>query len=217
MAARTTPCGKCGQVHLCASRPEMPACTGHISRDRGEKRKGDPCGQPAMAGQDVCRSHGGKAPQNLAKALERQQREQAEKALAAFGERVDVDPAEELLDLICHTAGHVRYIRTRVHELARSDQTWGITKEKDGGDDEGTTFESKPNVWIQMLDHWSDKLAKYVVEALRIGLDERRVRIAEKQGEWTIKVLEGVLAELGHDLHDPDTAQLVERHLELIA
>ncbi len=35
------------------------------------KRTGNPCGQPAMMGCTVCKMHGGKAPQVMAKAKER--------------------------------------------------------------------------------------------------------------------------------------------------
>ena len=50
------PCAKCGQVHK--------RCTAH-------NKRGGPCGQQALRGSAVCRSHGGKAPQTRKKAAER--------------------------------------------------------------------------------------------------------------------------------------------------
>lgn len=57
------PCDRCGEPH--------PKCIGH-------KRNGAPCGQKRMAGQLVCRMHGGSSPQALAKAEERIAEAQAE-------------------------------------------------------------------------------------------------------------------------------------------
>ncbi|WP_370297500.1 HGGxSTG domain-containing protein [Cellulomonas sp. HD19AZ1] len=64
------PCDKCGTPHA--------RCTAHT-------RRGAHCGQPRMAGQRVCRLHGGKSPQALAGAERRQGEERARRALGSFG------------------------------------------------------------------------------------------------------------------------------------
>jgi hypothetical protein len=223
-------CEQCGEQHIVNRRGKpLASCIRHATGGKTRpERRGKACHGIPMRGQKVCKSHGGKSAQALAAAEQRTQQAEAAKILHAFGERVDVDPAEELLDLICHTAGYVRFIRTRVNQLTVDAMTWGITKETDGGvvvgtgpkaelvADTTTTRETKPNVWIQMLDHWTDKLARLIVEALKLNLDERRVRLAERQGDAMMRILDGVLAELGHDPAEPETAKIVARHLRRV-
>lgn len=209
----TTPveCETCGLPHVTTNMNQ--ACKAH---KRGTD-KGMPCRQEPIAGGTVCYYHGGRVPAVRAKAQDRLDLEAAEKELHRFGVKVVVDPAEEMLDLIAHTAGYVRFIRTRVDIIHAEDMIWGKSREKTGGEDFGTTFEAKPNVWITMLDVWSEKHARLLVEALKLKLDERRIKIAEAQGNALIKVLDGVLAELGHDPNDTRTADIVARHLRLVS
>lgn len=223
MAARTKPCGKCGRLHVCVSRPKVPCCTGHLSRDRGDRAKGDPCGQPAMAGQDVCRSHGGKAPQNLAKAAERVERERAEqeiiKLAAKFTDPVDGDdrdPAEIVSEQIRYQYRFVRWLRTRVEALGLGEWIWGQTKDKIGGDDGGSTYEAKPHAWVVLYREESRELTKLCLDAVKAGFEERRVRLAEQDAEIWVRMMDGLLTDLGHDPEDPKTAAIVERHLRAV-
>ncbi|NUO35651.1 MAG: hypothetical protein HOQ27_11390, partial [Dermatophilaceae bacterium] len=118
-------------------------------------------------------------------------------------------PAEALLELVHWTAGEVDYWRARVVELADTNEdalTWGVTKTKDGGDDRGTTEEAGPNVAYRMLTDASNRLAAYAAAALKAGVEERRVRLAEKQGSLVADVIRGILT----DLHlTPDQELLV--------
>lgn len=205
-------CDQCGLPHVTTSGNR--ACKAHKAGSGGEIG----CRQEPIKGGAVCHYHGGAVPQVRAAAEERLALEKAEKELKKFGVKVVVDPAEELLDLIAHTAGYVRFLRTRVELIhSEEDMVWGKSREKTGGEDFGTTYEAKPNVWIQMLDHWSEKHAKLLVDALKLNLDERRVRVAEAQGNALIRVLDGVLQELGHNPTDTKTAEIVARHLKLVS
>lgn len=204
-------CGDCGLPHV--TRDGNAACTAH--RRGSNKEVG--CRQEPIQGGNVCYYHGGRTAQVRASAAERLVREAAEKELHKFGIAVKVDPAEELLDLIAHTAGYVRFLRTRVDMIEHEDMVWGMSREKSGGEDFGTTYEAKPNVWIQMLEHWTDRHARLLVEALKLNLDERRVKLAEAQGNAMMRVLDGVLAELGHDPNNTHTATVVARHLKLVS
>jgi hypothetical protein len=206
-----TECGQCGKHHV--SPGGNKGCTAH----QRHTNNSEPCGQHPIPGGHVCRFHGGDIPQVRAAAAERIAKKEAEAELKRFGVKVVVDPGEELLDLIAHTAGYVRFLRTRVDQLMHEDMTWGVSRVKEGGEDYGTTYEAKPNVWIQMLDHWTEKHSRLLVEALKLRLDERRVKIAEAQGDALIRVLDGVLAELGHNPHDVKTAEIVAKHLRLVS
>lgn len=211
-------CEKCGRTHVAAN--GGPPCKGHIKYhlvdgERVAYPDGDqpPCRNAAMHGQDVCHAHGGRAPQNRA-AAERRLAEQAlERAMVTFGGRVDVeDPGEEFFDLICWSAGHLRWLRTRVQVLDEDALTWGVARHKTGGDDAGTTEEAGTHALLVLYERQFDRHAKLCAEAVKIGLKEREIRLAERQGDIIQTVFDGVLAELGFDPEDPAVAEVVERH-----
>src|SRR5690625_199525 len=76
-----------------------------------KNRAGKPCGNWAIKGGTVCRSHGGAAPRVKAAAARRRAQAEAAKALALFGAPKDVEPSQALLDLVHWTAGEVEYWR----------------------------------------------------------------------------------------------------------
>lgn len=140
-----------------------------------------------MRGQSVCASHGGKAPQARAAGERRLAEQAAAVELAKLGTiRRDVHPAEALLELVQWTAGEVDYWRARVAELDEGDLTWGVTKHEKGTDrgdrTNVKTREAVPHIAYRMLTEASDRLAKYAAAALRAGVEERRVQLAESQG-----------------------------------
>lgn len=198
-----TSCQQCGKPHV--------RCTAHT-------KAGNPCGQPPMKGQTVCRKHGGKAKQNLAAAERRQAEAQAARDVELFAARRDIHPAEALLELVQWTAGEVDYWRARVSEIEEADLTWGVTKVKDGGDDRGTTEEAKPHIAYVMLVDASNRLERYSSAALKANIDERRVRLAESEGRVLAGVIQRILAALELT---PEQAELVHvvvpRELRAIA
>lgn len=194
------PCPKCGQPH--------PRCQAHRKSD------GLPCTQRAMHGQAVCKVHGGMAKQNRAAAARRLAEAQASTAVRTLGLRVDVSPAEALLDEVQWTAGHVLWLRGKVQELdgdmivsgeddqARRDPlVWGTTEVRDtqGGEYPGTTTVAKaaPSVWYVLYTQERAHLVTVCSAALKAGVEERRVQLAEKQGELVAQVIRGVLDDLG--------------------
>lgn len=174
-------CSTCGQAH---------------ARCKSHRRDGQPCAQYRMNGQMVCKMHGGKNPAALAKAAARVAEQRAAAEVARLGVRKDVHPAEVLLDLVHWTAGEVDYWRQRVAQIEDADLTWGTTRVKEGGDDRGTTHEAKPHVAYSMLERSSDRLAQYAAAALKAGVDERRVRLAETQGALVADVIRRILTRL---------------------
>lgn len=168
-------------------------CTAHTSGGR-------PCRKPPIQGGDVCATHGGSAPQVRAAAQRRLDMQAAARELAVLGEPIAIDPAAALLSLVHHKAGEVAWLRAMVQTDDVDDLVWGITREKEGGDDHGTTREAKPSIWWAMLRTAEDQLAAYAAAAIKAGVEERRVRIEERQGALVAQVirrsLEGVLAAL---------------------
>lgn len=174
------------------------------------KTTGQRCQRPVVKGATVCRFHGGAARQVKAKATTRLQLANAEAEVARLGARRDIHPAEALLELVHWTAGEVDYWRTRVQQLDDDDLTWGLTQHREGVGPEGPvnikTQEAKPHIAYTMLERASDRLASYAAAALKAGVDERRVRLAESQGALVGEVLRRILDRLALT---PEQLQLV--------
>lgn len=198
---------------------------------------GEPCGKWAVKGATVCASHGGRAPQVKAAAARRVEEQAAQAAVVTLGLPVDISPTEALLEEVRWTAGHVQWLRGKVQELEERPEVtiedadgnpvdvggqhslvWGVTREKSGGDDRGTTQEAAPNVWYVLYERERKHLVQVAAAALRAGVEERRVRLAESQGELVATVIKRILAAL--NLTPEQAAQvpeIVPRELRMIA
>lgn len=179
-------------------------CTAH-------RRDGKPCGNHPVKGMEVCRMHGAGSPRAKAAAARRLAEEKAAKAMALFAEPVDVNPAQALIELVQWTAGEVRYWRAEVARIAEDDVealTWGMTKLKEGGDDRGMTLEAAPNVAYRMLTDAQERLAKFAAAALKAGVQERQIKLAEDQGALVAQVIRAVLDQL--DLTPEQAARVPE-------
>lgn len=158
-------------------------------------RTGEQCKAWAIKGGEVCGAHGGSAPQVRARAEARR----AEKLAAElWGGRRDVHPASALLELVGWKASEVEYWRHRVHEIQQDDEatlTWGTTKVKEGGEDHGTTREAKPHIALTLLHKAEDDLANYCSAALKAGVDERMVQLAQSTAAQFQRVIQLVLAD----------------------
>lgn len=165
-------------------------------------RSGTPCGKPPMAGATRCRLHGGASPQAQNAALERKAEAVAGRELARLGvARRDIHPAEALIELVQFTAGEVDFWRRKVTEIEdETDLVWGRTSEveKSTGELPGTdtTREAKPHIAYVMLERASDRLASYAAAALKAGVEERRVRLAESQGALVAQAIRSILDQL---------------------
>ena len=174
-------CDKCGQLHQ--TRTEQPSCTGH-------RRDGDPCPTPPVRGADKCRMHlGKKAGPVIAEAM-------LTKAMATYGLPIETSPADALLAEVHRTAGHVAWLQQRVAELEEHDLVWGTTQIKTGGQDGGHTEAAEPNVWLKLYQQERTHLVRVSAEAIRCGIEERRVKLAESQGALVAGVIRAILGDL---------------------
>jgi hypothetical protein len=182
-------------------------CTGTI---KGGKRKGERCTQPRVGGEHgtVCRLHGGAAPQVVNAAERRRQFAAAVELADTLGMPREIDPHAALLEEIYRTAGHVDWLEQLVHSLER-----GELKQYTY-DDEGRQWE-KPAIWYDLYERERKHLVTVCAKAIAAGVAERQVRLAEEQGSLIVKLLRGVLDDLGL-ADDPDARQVVARHLRLI-
>lgn len=164
-------CRKCGEVH--------ERCAAHV--------KGKPCRRWPNTDLKVCNTHGGASRMARRKQHEMGQRQELEIAARRFALRKDVDPASALLDLVHYQAGVVAFWREQVEKVPEDQLTWGVLKkvDKTGGlwEELTETTGAAVDLTYQLLREAQKDLAEYAGAALKAGIDERRVRIVEQQGE----------------------------------
>jgi len=174
--------------------PEPPKCKAK------SRRTGQRCQRWPMLGQDVCPTHGGKAPQNLAAAARRMAEVKAAKYVETFGLPREIDPRDALLEEVYRTAGAIDWLHAHIRDLEPEDVVWGKTDEvtKTATEYEGvdTTYAAAVNVWVKL---WQDE-RKHLVDvskaAISAGIEERRVKLAEQQGALLAGVIKAVLGDL---------------------
>lgn len=156
-------------------------------------RTGQPCGNPPMRGAEVCHAHGGKAPQVRQAARRNLAEQHAADAVATYGLPVEIDPGEALIDEVHRTYGHVMWLLDRVREVSPEALVWGQTDEtsKSATDFPGVdrTWQAKPNVWLDLYSRERDRLIAVTTAALKAGIDERRLRLAERDATAAVEAV----------------------------
>lgn len=155
-----------------------------------DKSDGTKCRYPAGYGTDhhgygPCKRHFGSTPAMTRLGF----REMAK----AMGDPIHVDPAEAMAQRIRATAGHVAWLEAKVGGFRFRE----LTKLDEDGVETEQFMTPNQESWWEIYRQESDRLVKYSEIALRAGLAERTVRLAEKQGEMLALVIEKVLDGLG--------------------
>lgn len=210
-------CAKCGTPHV--TRTGHPACVAHVTGGYSHpERRGLPCRCAPLHGMTVCAAHGGRLRRSREAAERRLAEQAAAKAVATYGRPVETTAVEALLDEVKWTAGHVAWLRERVAELEERELTWGRTRVKEGGDDRGTTFEAGTNALLDLYQRERNHLVRVCAEAIKAGIEERRVRLAEQQGQLVADVIKAILADLGLSSdQQAKVATVVPLHLRRLA
>lgn len=170
---------------------------------KAHRRDGQQCGNAPIKGATVCRMHGGSIPAVRAKAAQRVAEGKAVSAMKLFAAPVDIDPANALLELVHSAAGEVAYWHgevSRVAEKSPGALTWGVTKAEQGIGPQGPvdteTSAAEPHVAYRMWVSAQDRLAKYATAALKAGVQERQIRLAEQEGALVAQVIRRILDRL---------------------
>jgi hypothetical protein len=179
------PCKQCGQVH--------EWCTAHRKTD------GAPCGRRPKDGADVCKGCGGGAPQVKAAAARREQERAARSLADTLGVPEEVDPKEAILREISFSAGHVAWFRRQVEALDADTLVWGQTSHRYGEGPEGpidvTEESAAVNMWLKLYDQERDRFHALCLAAIKVGIDERRVRLEEAKAELLVEGLQWMIGE----------------------
>jgi hypothetical protein len=153
-----------------------------------------------MQGQNVCGTHGGKAPQNIAAAERRMAQVRAAKYVETFGLPREIDPRDALLEEVYRTAGAIDWLHAQILDLEPDAVVWGKTDEvsKTATEYEGvdTTHAAAVNMWVQLWQAERKHLVDVSKAAILAGIEERRVKLAEQQGALLASVIKSVLGDL---------------------
>ena len=164
------------------------------------KQTGKRCQRQLKDGVRVCRYHGGAAPAVKAAAQRRGQAERARRAVATFGLAVEVAPEVALLEEVHRTAGHVAWLAALVAGLDRAqlrqyDQV-GL---------------QRPSGWVELYQTERVHLVAVCKAALAAGVEERRVQLAERQGELVAELLTTAVRAAGMSREQEEAAYAAVR------
>lgn len=178
-------------------------------------RAGTPCERPAGWGTEHqtgrCKLHGGRTPSGKKAAA----KQEAVLAVATYGLPREVDPHEALLEELHRTAGAVAWLQQQVAALELDDVTHLIVT-NDGAEGKLEVIDERANVWVTLYQAERAHFMRIAKTCVDVGIDERRVRVAEQQGKLLADVIRGVLSDLGV-LDHPEAPAVVRRHLTLVA
>lgn len=181
----------------------------------GKKKTGEQCGRYAIQGATVCASHGGRAPQVRAKA-------QVRAEVESWGlDATTVDPGETLLRLLSQAFARAERYAGAIQRLVDEQGLQAALV----GSNYVVTENGEPQKvgeyirgLAQLENQERDRAAKFAEMAIKAGLAERQVRMAERQTELVEKALLATLNDLG--MTDDDQQRAFGRlahHLRLIA
>jgi hypothetical protein len=176
--------------------------------------------------------HGGGARQVKAAAAERVRRAEIVDAARTFGfTRDGVSEEQALREELSRTLGTIAWLEVLVAKLDPEDIVWGRTAEETGRESGTSTGgdttkdhatirrEAKLNVAVQYLLEERKHLKSLAVEMVKLGLQEREVRLSEQLGHLWASVM---LAVLDDEVLELSPAQrerapdIVSKHLRLL-
>lgn len=191
------------------AKPRKPKC----GAKREHKGLG-PCGNPAgfktdHSGNGPCKYHGGNTP-TVRKYYAKLRLEQG---MVTLGLPREIPAEQGLIEEIHRAAGHVAWLELRVRAMDESDLVWGAVEAKrlmraenvndlTGGDGEPTplyevVMKAGANAWLTLYQQERDRLARACALAIKCDVEQRKVRLAERQGMQLAAVVRQFVIELG--------------------
>lgn len=159
-------------------------------------------------GYGACKLHGGSTPSAVLSA----QRKEATDVMLTYGKPVDTNPIDALLQELRWTYGHVIWLRDQVQALSPEALIWGMNKRVGGapamelldilGDAEvppvavEITQIAGVTVWVKLYQDERKHLVEVAATCARLGIDERKVRLAEQQGQLLVAGMRWFVSQL---------------------
>jgi hypothetical protein len=131
-----------------------------------------------------------------------------------YGDPLDVDPGIELLNEVKRTAGHVAWLRNKIEYAdpeALASNYWTYKRSTESSISR-TELEHDPEaqkrqyigVWMELYQRERMHLVRACQIAIQCGIEDRKVRIVERQAEHIGRVIYGLLEDVGLDPTQPD-------------
>ena len=158
-------------------------------------------GQP---GHGRCRLHGGMTPSGRRAA----ERLAAEEAVEVYGLPRTVAPEVALREELNRCNGHVAWLAALIAAFESRDELKQFAMGESG-------LWEKPSVWVQLYADERRHLVAIATAAIKCGLHEREVKLAEAQGQLVARVIAAVLAEVGIVPTD-EVRRVIRRHIGLV-
>lgn len=146
-----------------------------------------------------------------------------EELVPLLGQPIPVDPGQAVLEEIARSAGHVKWLESKLismdeAELVRQDHY--IDEERSGGPGGGYSLrrrETRPEVspWWSLYERERKHFATVCAAAVRAGIEERKIRIAERQADMLEAAFIAAVTELGLDPHSSRVRQVIGKQLKL--
>jgi hypothetical protein len=152
------------------------------------KRTKEPCGNYPLPGMDVCRMHGGSAPQAKEAAARRLAtqaiQQSAEATISHMGLEPVEDPLAELGKLASASKAMMEALGARVNSLQDLSEYSKL---------EAPTIRAE----VQMYERALDRTHRLLDSLIKAGYTERQVSIAEQEALLVSGVIRRVLSSLG--------------------
>lgn len=163
------------------------------------KGTGERCRAASIHGATVCWKHGGAAPQVREKARIVLAERRALRSIADVEVREITDPLREFATIVAKASAWLDHAAERVAMLEQY-------RRQDAKGSEHLRAE------IVIYERAIDRVGRLLVDWVRLGLDERMVRVSEEQGRMMGELIDRVLDDLGLG-DDPRVPAVLDRHL----
>jgi hypothetical protein len=145
-------------------------------------KKGGLCKKPAgwgtqHLGHGPCKLHGGNFPNVVKRAMTSMLMDELRESTMGANMPIDIHPADALLELVKMCAGHVRWLNTQVAEMRSVSEFNVVSKTQE------------IHSMVRLLGEYEDRLARFAKLAIDTGIEERMVRVAERQGDMIAVML----------------------------